>query len=446
VPTSLFAPGVGASLAVMALFAVVCWAGTSRAVLIFTAVAWIPYTGFAQVAGSEAVQVVRAVELFATVLIARWAWRWVWTGAPSRGAPLDRPLLGLLVVAALSLVSGMTWLDPAIPAEHVKLTVSIGQILLLVWPIGLYRVVADAIQQEQWVRWIEGVILLLAVPTLAYPFLPDTGDPGPVWSVPFALVAAPLCFARLLEQRPGWWTPTLLGLAIAPVIAGVVTAKAYWYLAGGTALLTVAWVRARILAFVLGPLLVSVIILGSYLALGDPLPPPVRSLVSAEIAQQSIAGPYGRERLLADALRIWTGHPLLGAGPGNIWPYMHTYSVLDTAHNQFANILLELGLAGLGCFTIFVIRALRMGMGLVRTLGTSRRRSFALGWLGLFVGTLVGGITGDVMFPSIRNGGLDTFALAYPQWIMLGLVVSLARIDARERSIPAAPLPPLVSR
>jgi hypothetical protein len=426
------------SVLIAAVFAVACWAGMSRAVFLFTVLAFIPYTGLVDVSGEQAQQSVRLVELLATVLIAAWAIR-RGLGRPERlvRTPFNRPLALLLLVSGLSLVSGFLFVDPNVPADHVKLTVAIGQILLLIWPIGVYVVVANTIRSGIWVKRIRSAIVVLALPTLAYPLCQAAGIDPPVWSVPFALVASPLCFAIWLDHQRGWRTVWLAVMAASPIVAGMAVNKAFWYIAGSVALLTVAWVRHRPLVLVLGPLLGCVILLGSYVTTGDALPATARALVSSELADQSLGGPAGREHLVADAIRIWSKYPLLGVGPGNMWPYMHTYSVLDTSHDQFTNILMELGLAGLGCLAAFILGAIRMGLGLWRNLRIPFHRNFALGWLGLFVGMVAGGVTGDVMFPSIRNGGLETFALVYPQWVMLGLVASLARLEIRDLQAPA---------
>jgi O-antigen ligase len=130
-----------------------------------------------------------------------------------------------------------------------------------------------------------------------------------------------------------------------------------------------------------------------------------------------------------DSLGIWLRYPLFGVGPGNNYPYMLRYSSLGTAHNQYMNILIELGVVGLACFAAFVYRAVRMGLSVWRTARGRRHEVLSLGWLGLFAGMLVGGMFGDFMIPSIRNGGLELFALFYVQWILLGLMVSISALE-----------------
>jgi O-antigen ligase len=217
----------------------------------------------------------------------------------------------------------------------------------------------------------------------------------------------------------------LLVMAVNPIVAGIVVKKAFWYLSGTASLMVVAALRARgaTLGAAAGAVVCAVLV--SFAVTGDYLPSPIRGLVSSEISQQSLGGRGGRERLAMDAIQIWRGHKVFGVGPGNMWPYMHRYSTLDTSHNQFTNILLELGIVGLGLVGAFGYAAVTMGLRLTRQVAGNFERQVVTGWLGLLVGLFVGGITGDVIFPSVRNAGLATFAWAYPQWIVLGLVVSL---------------------
>ena len=108
--------------------------------------------------------------------------------------------------------------------------------------------------------------------------------------------------------------------------------------------------------------------------------------------------------------------------------------VSATPHNQYVNILIELGAIGLVCFAVFAFQAVRMGLKLWRNARISSHRRLVLGWLGMFGGFLAGGFFGDFMLPSIRNSGLQLFAEFYVQWIVLGLIVSAAAIERRYRT------------
>jgi O-antigen ligase len=147
------------------------------------------------------------------------------------------------------------------------------------------------------------------------------------------------------------------------------------------------------------------------------------------VAQQSLGGSGGRWQLLTDGVGIWLSHPLLGVGPGNNYPYMLRYSTLATPHNQYVNLLMELGIIGFACFACFAFYAARMGLDTWRTTRHPRRRQLVLAWLGVFGGMMAGGVFGDFVLPSIRNAGLELFALYYVQWVLLGLLVSIHALE-----------------
>ncbi|MGE0448456.1 MAG: O-antigen ligase family protein [Vicinamibacterales bacterium] len=424
--------GLAAALALGAGFALFCFAGMSRAVWLFTALAWLP-VGLIPLRGNQQVEHLLAVEVLATVLCLVW-WLRRQTPAADRLLPtsFNRPLLALVVVSLISLASGMLWLDRGVPGSNVRLTVSVGQVLLIAWPIGVYFTVANTVRDELWARRIRTTFVVLALPSLLHPVMKSVLPLD--WSVHIAVVAGPLCLANLLERRWTPWSFVDALVAASPIVAGMADHKAYWYIAGGTSTATILFLRWP--RFTVGLASASVVALAASMVVwNDPLAPPLRALVTGEVVQQSIGGQYGRLRLATDAVRLWTGYPLFGVGPGNMWPYMHTYSVLDTTHNQYTNILLELGVAGLACVLAFIAGAFRTGLRLRRRLETPFARTLALGWIGLFAGTVVGGLTGDVMLPSIRNSGLAAFGFIYPQWVVLGLLVGLARIDGAARRV-----------
>ena len=135
--------------------------------------------------------------------------------------------------------------------------------------------------------------------------------------------------------------------------------------------------------------------------------------------------------MIADGLGVWSRYPIAGVGPGNNYPYMLRYSTLGTSHNQYVNLLMELGLIGFACFAVFAVRATQAGLRLWRGARDPFHRQLALAWLGLFAAMLVGGFFGDFMIPSIRNGGIELFGLYYVQWIILGLIVAATTLKRR---------------
>jgi hypothetical protein len=114
-------------------------------------------------------------------------------------------------------------------------------------------------------------------------------------------------------------------------------------------------------------------------------------------------------------------------------------SPIGTPHNQYLNILVEFGLVGLVAWLVFLVTAWRTGLQVYKTASDPAHRVFALGWLGMFAGMVTGGITGDFMVHSIRNGGIELFSGYYLQWLLLGGLAAIPAIERRRQTADLAP-------
>ena len=220
-----------------------------------------------------------------------------------------------------------------------------------------------------------------------------------------------------------------VGVALLPFGVGIGTGKAFLYCYVAAAVGTIMWVRAsRLVAVGTGAVAAAALI--GVIVVGDQLfTKPVQDLLDKERSQSSYGGSSGRGALALDALSIWQEAPFLGVGPGNSYIYMLQRAPIGTPHNQYLNILVEFGLLGLAGWLAFIVVAFRTGLRVYRRTTTPAHKTFVLGWLGMFAGLVVGGVTGDFMIHSIRNGGLELFSGYYLQWVLLGGVVTVDRLE-----------------
>jgi O-antigen ligase len=349
---------------------------------------------------------------------------------------IDRPFVLLLAAATFSFVVNLFAVDPAINRAHLKPLVSVGQLLLLAWPMAVYLFVARHVVSETTARHLLATLTVLAIPSVLVPFA--TGDlrSSLRWSVYFGLAVTPFCFAQMFFVRSSLGRVGLALLALTPAINGLFIGKAFLY--GFVAVFVCVISLIRVPRLAIAGMVAGA---GLYLSVivpinGSLVPGPMARLVSLEEQQGSWGGRSGRVQLAIDTVRIWSEHPIVGVGPGNNWPYMNHYSVIDTPHNQYLNVLLETGLAGLVAFLALLIGCLRVGWRLYRTANSRFVEMFALGWLGYFAGMVAGGMTGDFILHSIRNGGLELFTGFYLQWVMLGMLVGLDRLEASAELTP----------
>jgi hypothetical protein len=124
-----------------------------------------------------------------------------------------------------------------------------------------------------------------------------------------------------------------------------------------------------------------------------------------------------RMQMARAALQLTASHPIFGVGLGRFYPLSVQFaSIRENAHNNFLQILAELGVPGLALFASVVTVAIRAGW----SAGRSALRG-AIAGTGAFLLTCLGG------HPLLVGGA------AYPFWVVLGIFASGAG-DAMRRS------------
>ncbi len=368
-------------------------------------------------------------EVLATALIFAWVVRRP-PASRSRDAPFKAPLLVFAATAALSLLAAQALPDPGVERD-VTFMVSVGQVMLVLWPIGIYFVAADVIDDPRWVRRLQTAILWLALPQFVLPVAPDFVRPYVAWSVTFGLFAAPMALAAALYSTSIPLRLVYIAIAAAPFARGVLGGKAFFYFYTLAACGALLGLRAPKFLVTAGGLTTGAVLV--VLAAGGErmLVAPFERLIAMEREQASWGGKAGRGELAEAALSIWAEAPLIGVGPGNSYVYMLQRAPIGTSHNQYLNILVEFGILGLAVWLWFLVQACRLGVQIYRRAREPEHARFALGCVGVFAGMVGGSLTGDFMVHSVRNGGLELFSGYYLQWVLLGALVSVPRFEER---------------
>ena len=313
VTPSWFSPEtVGGILAVLA-FAAICFGDLRRGIIAFTAAGCIRNVQIGAFAGGDSVQGLFPVEAFATVMFVVWL---LTRGARSmRATPFNTTLFLFLPISAISLIVGFIVYDPAIALDHMKLSVSLGQILLTMWPIATYLVVANSVHDTKTIDTIRKVVVVLALPSLVLMVAPGAWRYVD-WSTSFALPASSLCFAEYFETRSVFRKCALLIVVFAPVVYGVEMGKAFYYAYVLVSVATISCFRARRLLIALAPVALATYVIAAPLASGKLTPTFVNDLITHEEQDQSLGGTGGRDQLIADGLGIWS-RSRLGVGPAH---------------------------------------------------------------------------------------------------------------------------------
>src|SRR2546421_11395797 len=81
--------------------------------------------------------------------------------------------------------------------------------------------------------------------------------------------------------------------------------------------------------------------------------------------------PYGIDRIniWQDAIAIWQRSPYMGVGAGNFQFFDLAYAtdIVGVAHNQFLEVLAEMGVQGLICLLLTIVMMGRGGLKRVNT-------------------------------------------------------------------------------
>jgi hypothetical protein len=141
-------------------------------------------------------------------------------------------------------------------------------------------------------------------------------------------------------------------------------------------------------------------------------------------------------------LEIIRVNPLLGLGPANYYWYtplfpIRGYFVRFNSHNNYVDIVAQIGLLGLACFLWFAWELGRLGLRLRNQAKEGFERAYIYGALGGLAGTLAAGMFADWVLPFVYNIGLRGFRMSILGWIFLGGVVSVEQI-VRHRAMPSA--------
>lgn len=368
---------------------------------------------------------------------------------------LNKPLLGMALVAPLSMVWSRLSPDPevtyAFPHSDVSWTAAqMSELVLLAATVCIPFAVAAGIK-----RWkdvenvITGVGIVVAIGTIltvgglvfgyggSYSILGATraywGQP---WdsSVELSALCLPFLYAGALLGRGSVSRHGLICVLFAFCLVAVALtfSREVWLLAlFGLLLVSIFWIRTRVKSD-LTLLIISTI--GVVIFFG------VIVLTSRFYDPNQV---YGLERIYyyATALRLFVTHPLLGVGAGNYQFFDRSYegeSAGGIAHNQFLTVAAETGLAGLLMLLWLMLKLFRLRKQLqiaAEPSGDSHdwlkaaSSAFVLVWIAqcffqeAFFATAAAG------------GGMHVMTVIIFPWILIGVLLGACNLSQATTSI-----------
>lgn len=153
---------------------------------------------------------------------------------------------------------------------------------------------------------------------------------------------------------------------------------------------------------------------------------------------------YGADRvnIWQDAIAIWQHSPYMGIGAGNFQFFDLTYGteVAGVAHNQFLEVLAEMGVQGLVCLLLVIIMIGHTALKRFNTAISDTGKAISLAYLGFYAVLVFGTFFADTFVQSTAGaGGTGPFIGMSYIWLLLGLVLSIPNWD-REAAASGLPV------
>lgn len=135
-------------------------------------------------------------------------------------------------------------------------------------------------------------------------------------------------------------------------------------------------------------------------------------------------------------------NPLLGLGPSNYYFYTPLFSIRGyyvnfNSHNQYVDIVAQIGLIGLVFYLWFFVAIGIMGWQLLKKVPEGFAKAYVYGGLAGAVAMVVAGALGDWVIPFVYNIGFTGFRGSVLGWIFLGGLFALWRLyndpDAQDK-------------
>lgn len=134
-------------------------------------------------------------------------------------------------------------------------------------------------------------------------------------------------------------------------------------------------------------------------------------------------------------------NPLIGLGPANYYWYtpllrIRGYAVNFNSHNQYVDLVAQVGLLGLLGFLWLMVSIVRVGWRIRNRVDEGFEKAYVYGALGGWVATIVAAAFGDWVLPFVYNVGLDGMRASILPWVFFGGLIVLDLKHRKQTSTP----------
>ena len=346
----------------------------------------------------------------------------------------SRPIYPLIALAFVSVLAfGIGQLPWFAYARGAPLRSQIAGLAIFLLSVAAFMLVANLIHELRWLKRLTWFFLFLgtifmivrSIPALSSAvsdYLPRGGGGSLlyVWLVAIA-------FSQLLINRKlSWyWRILIIGLLVLTFYVAIV--RQFNWKSGWVPVIAVLWVVILLRSPRAGILLALL----SLIFLRD-----IPSLILSSEEYSYTTRLIAWKIIWVEIIKV---NPLLGLGPANYYFYTPLfpilgYSVQFNSHNNFVDIVAQIGLLGLACLLWFVVEMVLLGWGLMKKVEEDFSRAYVIGVLAGLAGTLAAGMLGDWIFPFVYNVGVRGLHTSVIGWIFMGGLVVIQQIHAKGKS------------
>ena len=342
--------------------------------------------------------------------------------------PALHALMFLLTCCGFSLIAGQF---PWFPAAAAPWRAQLGGLAIFLFSGGIFAASAYLLRDLKWLRRITWLFLFLAALRVALLLAPPMakfqtgalfqGTLGSMfWTWLIALAVSQAFFNRNLSFA---WRLALFLLSAASVYITLFMWRewASGWLPGLVAIAVIVFLHKPWFAMVLAAGATPFVIWQFSL---------IRQALWSGDQAFSLLTRVEAMNVLA---RIAQVNPILGFGPANYYHYTPMYPILGwyvqfSSHNNYIDLVLQTGVAGLIAFLCFAVLLWRSSMRLRKLTRDGFSTAYVYGSIGGLAGTLFAMALGDWVLPFAYNVGLRGFPISILAWIFLGGVAALSAV------------------
>ncbi|GCE23464.1 O-antigen ligase family protein [Dictyobacter kobayashii] len=144
-----------------------------------------------------------------------------------------------------------------------------------------------------------------------------------------------------------------------------------------------------------------------------------------------------------EAIDIWRHQPWIGIGAGNYQFFTNLYGIAmgSETHNQYVEVLAEMGVQGLLCLVWMVIAIGYIALQRFKQAMTGASKAITVSYLGYYTALLILSFSGNSFLPSAADtNGTSAQIIASYHWFLLGIVLNIPQWEKAGTPPDQAPL------